>query len=237
MPYYSKINSPRTSQRGFRPFASRLSIVSLVGRRSIYARQFQNPAQKDYRQFLHVRGLSRQKQTDLVMETWINHPEFPHLTVVASSADGFSLPGPARIASNLTVLLGDMPTPDLRKLQLESGVHLLPSVAEGFGHALNEARAASAVLVTTDGPPMHDFVSAGAGFLVPARSENIQTFGRLNAYVVTEPDLVTAVERVLDVPFDALTAMGHQARLDYEREAEAFRVAVREVVRDLGLVA
>jgi hypothetical protein len=36
----------------------------------------------NYNEFLHVKGVSRFKNTQLVLETWLKHPEWPTLTVI-----------------------------------------------------------------------------------------------------------------------------------------------------------
>jgi hypothetical protein len=66
-------------------------------------------------------------------------------------------------------------------MQLESGVHLCVSEREGFGHYLNEARGAAAVVITTEHPPMNELVRPGVGVLVPpdtTSSYEFQVLGR-----------------------------------------------------------
>lgn len=181
--------------------------------------------------FLHVRGLSRQKQTELVMKTWLKNPDFPVLEIVCSGSDGFEFPAPAMIGGNIKVHFCDMPTPQLRQLQKQSGIHLIPSAAEGFGHALNEARAAAAVLVTTDGPPMNDFVRDGTtGILVPVRLENVESFGPSKAFPVTEEDLVLSVQRIRSCSASDLAEMGIRARAAFSEDRHNFQNAVHEFI-------
>jgi hypothetical protein len=64
------------------------------------------------------------------------------------------------------------PSGDTRQLQAGSGVHICISEREGFGHYINEARAAGALVVSTDHTPMSELVQDGAsGLLVkPSRT-------------------------------------------------------------------
>jgi len=45
---------------------------------------------------------------------------------------------------------------------------LCTSVHEGYGHYINQARASSAVIVTTDVPPMNELLSRASSVLIPA---------------------------------------------------------------------
>jgi hypothetical protein len=61
---------------------------------------------------------------------------------------------------------------DIRRLQAASGVHICASEREGFGHYLNEARGAGALVISTDHPPMNEMVQDGVtGVLIkPGRT-------------------------------------------------------------------
>lgn len=57
----------------------------------------------------------------------------------------------------------------VRRFQSEHPIHICASEREGFGHYLNEARAAGAFIITTDHPPMNEFVTQGAGWCITTR--------------------------------------------------------------------
>jgi glycosyltransferase involved in cell wall biosynthesis len=130
---------------------------------------------------IHVKGKSGLKQTKVVLDCWAQHPEFPTLVVVGKASKEELSPS-ARAAQNI-IYYPPLPREDgkleagsvelliepdrLRALQTAAGIHLCPSVREGFGHYLNEARAVGALVVTVDHPPMNELVSRDSGLLVP----------------------------------------------------------------------
>jgi hypothetical protein len=192
----------------------------------------------DFTRFLHVRGVSVQKQTDVVIDTWLANPDFPLLTVLARMRDDFAVPVPMRAAPNLEIVVQRLETARLRSLQRAHGIHVAPSLAEGFGHSLNEARACGAVLVTTDGPPMAEFVEPGvSGMLVPAEAGRIRMMRRSRAYPVTPTALAATVRALLDLPLAERAAMGAAGRARYLSDKRAFEAAVAELFRIDGLLA
>lgn len=54
----------------------------------------------------------------------------------------------------------------LSHLQQSTPLHVCPSEREGFGHYINEARAAGAVVIAPDHPPMNELVNATTGVLI-----------------------------------------------------------------------
>ena len=179
--------------------------------------------EKDFNQFLHVRGVSMQKQTEIVMETWAKHPEFPLLTIVMRFFGGFELSEPLRYASNVRVFLQEMPPAHLRRLQNRIGIHVCPSKLEGFGHSLNEARAASGILVTTDGPPMNEFVTHGEnGFLVPVHESDVSAVGRYLQFNITSDRLAEQIDQLLSLPDSRRRAMGGLSRQKYLSDRDRF---------------
>jgi Glycosyl transferases group 1 len=177
---------------------------------------------------LHVCGKSPQKNADAVVAAWLSNPDFPRATVVATAQAGLELSMPLHASANLTLLLHLLPEAELRALQRQCGIHVCPSFAEGFGHSLNEARAAGAVLITTGGPPMDEMVDDGvSGILVPVRPENRQPYHLSTAYRVTADDLAASIRRALALSEEARQAIGLAARARFERERAQFHAQIR----------
>lgn len=66
------------------------------------------------------------------------------------------------------------------KLTAEAAFLMCPSLAEGYGHYINQARAAGAVIVTTDAPPMNELIVSNAmGVLIPTKIEKDARNGML----------------------------------------------------------
>lgn len=172
---------------------------------------------------LHVRGTSAQKHTTAVIAAWLKNATFPRLDVIASFNENFSVPVPLSAAPNLAVHLRTLPEPELRTLQMQARIHLCPSIAEGFGHVLNEARATGAVLITVDAPPMNELVENDvSGILIPVPPVNMQPFRRSQAFPTSIDDIENAVRRALALSHDQRTTLGLRARAAFERDRQQF---------------
>jgi glycosyltransferase involved in cell wall biosynthesis len=195
---------------------------SVIGWTSIDIADQRELSCKDFNKFLHVRGVSENKQTETLMETWADNPDFPELTIVMRFRISFSLKRPLQYGNNVTVLLREMPDDPLRQLQNSIGIHICPSAAEGFGHTLNEARSTSSVLITTQAPPMRDLVIADAnGLLVPTVIPP-EPLNLSERHLVGSEDLAKVVRRLLSIPLEDRVQMGRRSREMYEHDKEDF---------------
>jgi glycosyltransferase involved in cell wall biosynthesis len=174
----------------------------------------------DYNQFLHVKGVSRFKNTQLVLETWLKHPEWPTLTIlhygdpkrneyVDIPVDHFM------VADNVRMIQRKTTDTELAFQLNRCGVHVCPSNLEGFGHYINEALSARALVVTTDGHPMKQFVDHGVnGFLIPPVEEKPHSLGI--CYTLDMDGFEKTIQRVIDTPIEQRATMGNRSREIYE---------------------
>lgn len=107
---------------------------------------------KDYTHFFHLVGGSFQKGTDTVLSIWKRRKDFPLLSILKNSAP------PKRLRSNIEWISNRLDEPTLRLYQNQCGVHICISETEGFGHSIMEAMSAGAVVITTNAPPMNEFI-------------------------------------------------------------------------------
>ncbi|MCJ0826155.1 O-antigen ligase family protein [Luteimonas sp. 50] len=170
------------------------------------------------RSFFHLAGGSQAKGTQLLLEAWQRHPEWPRLTVVHFARDASIRPP---LAGNIDYRPGRMDDAALRRLQNMHAFHVCTSEVEGFGHALMEAMSTGAVVITTDGPPMNELVRPDRGLLVPP----VRT-GTINLalkFLVDVAGIENAVARALALDPQQLSAMSAAARRHYLEADAQFR--------------
>ncbi len=180
-------------------------------------------ARPDYRRFFHLAGRSTVKGTSVVLEAWRRHPEWPELVLVQHPDNA-----PKAVPANVTLLSRVVGDAELRTLQNQCGVHLCPSLSEGWGHYIVEAMACRAVVITTDAPPMNELVQPERGVLLPFERSEPRHLGR--DYHVGVEAVENAVSHVLSMEEFDNTAMGGRARAWFEANGNQFRVRLVEQI-------
>lgn len=184
----------------------------------------------DYNRFIHFKGKSTQKQTEIVLAAWRNHPEWPELSVQSYVDHPAFEDFPEWLQwRNVRIKYSLLSAEEYRSEVARGGVHLCPSSVEGFGHYLNEARSIGALVVTTDAAPMNELIDDTCGVLIaPVRTEK-QNFGVRN--IINLPDFEKAIQTVLAMPIEKRKALGANGRRRYLQERERFRA---ELTAQLG---
>jgi glycosyltransferase involved in cell wall biosynthesis len=154
---------------------------------------------------VHVAGASHLKGTGALIALWERHPEWPPLAVVTHH-EGFR----RHESANLRIITRPLEQPEMDRLMNESGIHLCPSEAEGYGHYIAEALACGALVITVDAPPMNELVRPDYGLLVPAAREQPMGFGR--RFFVDVDALEAQIVRALAMPAEERQARGALAR-------------------------
>lgn len=179
----------------------------------------------DYGKFLHLAGRSTFKNTALVLELWQKHPEWPRLTVIQHPDNA-----PSAVPSNVDLISRHLPDEELRELQNSHGIHLCPSISEGWGHYIAEAMSCRAVTVTTDAPPMNELVTAERGVLVPHHRSEPRHLGR--NFFIDPAALETAVTAIIAMPDEDKTRIGAAAREWFRQNDAGFSSRVAAALAD-----
>jgi len=179
----------------------------------------------------HIAGASALKGTEAVVEAWSRHPEWPELTVVrrARRYGGEEAP-PLPSFPNVRYETGYLPDEELRRLQNDAGVHVIPSQAEGYGHVISEAMSCGAVVVTTDAPPMNELVEVDRGVLVQVEHSEPMRRGVKNFVEVA--DLERKLEAVFAMTPTERDELGRKARAWFEAQDRRFHAALHELIAD-----
>jgi glycosyltransferase involved in cell wall biosynthesis len=181
---------------------------------------------KDWKRFLHLAGRSTVKGTDVILDIWNRHPEWPTLHLVQSTENA-----PKSTPSNVTLHSGYLDDRELQRLQNQCGIHLCPSRCEGWGHYIAEGLSCGAVVVTTDAPPMNELVTEGRGRLVPWDRSAPRHLG--TCYYVSAPALEESIERLLQASEDHLARLGDAARRWFQENDARFRNEFPQLIETL----
>jgi glycosyltransferase involved in cell wall biosynthesis len=184
---------------------------------------------------LHLSGQSAVKGTEAVVEAWSRHPEWPELTVVrrARRYGGEEAP-PLPSLPNVNYLTDYVPEEQLRQLENDCEVHVIPSQAEGYGHVIGEAMSCAAVVVTTDAPPMNELVTPERGVLIRvARSEPMRR--SMRSYIDIA-DLEAKLKLVFAMSPEQRSQLGLNARAWYEAQHLRFETALRVFLSEIARV-
>lgn len=166
--------------------------------------------------FFHLAGRSTAKGTDVLLETWRRHPEWPCLTVLQHPRTA----GERVCAPNIVHEIGYLDDARLRLLQNRHLFHLCPSEAEGFGHYLVEALGIGAIVLATDGEPMNELVTPERGILIAPAGQTRQRRGI--RYRIEPAGIEQAVERALRLSKVERERMSAAARDFFVRNDRAF---------------
>lgn len=200
----------RHAERIFRTMGFRTRFIGFT------SEDRHDPCVARQRAFFHLAGRSSAKGTQVVLDTWRRHPEWPLLTVVQNPR---TAGGQVR-AANIDHRLEYLDDAQLRHLQNAHLFHLCPSETEGFGHYLMEAMSVGAVTLATGAEPMNELVTEERGILIPPTSSRRRQLA--SYYYVDAAGIEAAVERALALPEARLAELSARAREHFVLNDQAF---------------
>ncbi|RLN15094.1 hypothetical protein BBJ28_00009322 [Nothophytophthora sp. Chile5] len=124
--------------------------------------------------FLHTAGTSYQKGTRQVLDCWLSRPDLPPLELYVEQSrfdELFKARYGTRIdsSSNIYLHTGQLEPASFAHIISEARYVLCPSLMEGYGHYINQARSSRAFIFTTDVAPMSELITPSSGALIQAR--------------------------------------------------------------------
>ncbi|OQR98518.1 hypothetical protein ACHHYP_08447 [Achlya hypogyna] len=192
--------------------------------------------------FFHANGHSAQKNTKSIFECWKARPDLPPIDVYSmysgTKEDFDEVFAESDSPESLRFHYGeDVDVSAFGRLLLEASTILCPSKMEGFGHYINQARASGALVLTTNGTPMNEFVDKYSGVLIEAYAEDPDPNQQLSIYGgmtwrVTEDAICDAVDAVVAMTPEMRRTLARNGRRRYEEQFVDFKGNMR-LVRSL----
>ena len=175
---------------------------------------------KSYKLIQHFAGSSNQKGTYSVENVWLRNSGYPTLYLIKNSLSRLSA------GHNIMQINGYISQYILKILQNTCGIHLCPSENEGFGHSILEAMSTEGVVVTTNAPPMNEFID-DPRCLVAYNGTGSQYLA--TTYYVDPASLEKTVNALLDLPEAELIKIGKRNRQFYLENDAFFKRNLTEI--------
>ncbi|ETV91625.1 hypothetical protein H310_13875 [Aphanomyces invadans] len=194
------------------------------------------PKNFDTLRIFHANGHSWQKNTPKILDCWNERPDLPMLHVYSKdelSNQTYWTHFGSKQPENLEYHLGeDIDPAEFGKLMAEASVILCPSTMEGFGHYINQARAAGALVLTTNASPMNEFVDATSGILIEAseRPTNGKVLMGNGTEWNIEPRAICAgMDEILAMTPRERQSMAEEGRRRYFDQLRFFRTQMNDL--------
>ncbi len=179
--------------------------------------------EKNYFTSFHLAGTSPLKGSTAIVDLWRGNLSLPKLVIVWNNG--------ALNQPNVDWKNQPISEEDLHHFQNACGIHLCPSSREGYGHYIMEGLAAGAVVITTDAPPMNEFIT-DARCLVPY--QRCSAFNLGMEYFIHRDDLADTINRLMQLPQDELKKIGDNNRSLYLEKTQEFHKNLVGLMQTIG---
>ncbi len=182
---------------------------------------YQEGINKDFSLCLHLAGKSGEKGTPAVIDVWSQDLSLPNLLVIRHN-----IASPLH-QENLQWISEVQPLDTIRHYQNCCGIHLCPSLTEGFGHYIMEGMSTGAIIITTDAPPMNEFIR-DPRCLIPYKSTSQQSLA--TTYYINPEQLNSKIKSLSLLPSEELQAMSLKNREAYLEGKKEFHKRLKKLL-------
>lgn len=209
---------------------SKFNIKNTVVFTSWTSKDMYNPEILEEPSCLHVKGISKYKNSQILLDTWLEHPELPLLHIVhygVENSNGYlKLDKPIKISSNIILYQYKVPENTLKYLMNKCKYHICPSYSEGWGHYIVEGMACNKTIITTDLAPMNEHIK-DKNKLININTKNIKNINMGYGATLESSDLVHTIKHMLSCNKIC------ENRTHYLKNKEFFTKRVQEYVKTL----
>lgn len=186
---------------------------------------------RDFTTILHLAGAHEFKNTDAVIKCWLKYENLPPIIIscydncIKNGLQKYLTPdefNKAKNHKNIKLITHKMDYEEIVNMKYHYAIHLCPSITEGYGHYINESRITKSVIITSDLPPMNEFINNNSGFLVECGT--IMHKDNNNAIcIMSEINLKNIVDTVINTNQNDLIQLGENAYKNYSTDKHIFK--------------
>lgn len=150
---------------------------------------------KHWNILLHSAGEHHWKQTDAIIKAWQLYPDLPFIVITCTNQclrNIENLLKKGGYPKNMHLHKKLIDNEDFILIKNKIGMHLCPSIVEGYGHYINEARKIKSLVITTNMAPMNELIDKTCGILIDCSSYGTKKNGSQLCFV-TEKNIYDAV--------------------------------------------
>lgn len=181
---------------------------------------------KDWNTILHAAGQHHWKQTDLIVELWIKHPELPKIIITCTEQCLTNIKNRVPLFftkkyNNIQFHQTLIPKNDFIYIKNKIGIHLCPSLIEGYGHYINEARYLKGLIITSNNPPMNELVNRKTGILINCHTI-LKKKNKSDICVINENDLLNGIRKAIKMPIEKKKIKGELSYKQFQKDTLFF---------------
>ena len=186
---------------------------------------------KNYDEMLHSAGSHHWKQTDTIIKLWLKQPQLPKITITCEKQCYKNIEPiikNRKLPNNIKIYTKLISKDKYIKLKNEIGIHIVPSLTEGYGHYINEARMLGSLILTSNYAPMNELVDKNCGILVDCNSLLTKRNNTKICYI-NEENLLKGINKILKMKTSKKKELGKKAYKKYRKDKLFFEKRTKKL--------
>lgn len=183
---------------------------------------------KIHNMILHSAGEHYWKQTDAVIKAWKNNSTLPMIIITCSGQCYNNIKEIIKndVPANMRLYDNLIEKERFTRLKNGCGIHLCPSIVEGYGHYINEARKVRSLIVTSNYPPMNELVSNDTGILVDCTEYGKKRNGAVLCFI-DQMGIKDGIIRAINTDYKTRENMIENGYIRYENDTKYFNKTMK----------
>lgn len=182
------------------------------------------PYEQKENAFLHLAGNSQTKNTEAVVDAWLQY-EIPYnLELVIRDIAWI----PRCLGKKNITHHARIPDNQVQMALNTRWFHIMPSHYEGFGHVLHESLGCGGIILTTNAPPMNEIDGVPTDLLISPASTWQRELAICNT--VSPAGVYEAVKKAVALPLEKRITISRHARESFLKDREDFRKTIKELL-------